>query len=107
MSPKRRFGFNFADRIEARAARRIGSPTRFAHLSCHKDWRGCDFALCLVAITTVASAAFLWIGLTPVTAVLAAVALGCPLAALYAWWLARRALRTLDAERHAGSRSTR
>lgn len=64
MSPKRRFGFNFA--------------------------------LCLVATTAVATAAFLWLGLTPVTAVLAAVALGCPLAVLYAWWLARRAVKTVE-----------
>jgi predicted acylesterase/phospholipase RssA len=38
-----------------------------------------------------------WLGLTPVTAVLAARALGCSLASLYAWWLSRRALRPLDA----------
>jgi SAM-dependent methyltransferase len=55
-----------------------------------------DFALCLAATTALATAAFLWLGFTPVTAVLAAVALGCPLAALYAWWLARRVLRPLD-----------
>ncbi len=57
---------------------------------------GFNFALCLAAITAVTTAAFLWLGLTPVTAVLAAVALGCPLAALYAWWLGRRALRAVE-----------
>jgi len=64
MSPKRRFGFNFA--------------------------------LCLVATTAVATVAFLWLGLTLVTATLAAVALGCPLAALYAWWVTRRAVKTVE-----------
>ena len=57
---------------------------------------GFNFMLCLVATTAVATVAFLWLGLTPVAAVLAAVALGCPLAALYAWWLARRAAKTVE-----------
>jgi membrane protein YqaA with SNARE-associated domain len=57
---------------------------------------GFNFALCLIATTAVATAGFLWLGLTPVTAALAAVALGCPLAALYAWWLGRRALRAVE-----------
>ncbi len=54
------------------------------------------FALCLVAVATVVTAAFLWLGLTPLTAVLAAVVLSCPLAALYAWWLARRTAKTVE-----------
>jgi len=57
---------------------------------------GFHFLLCLAAVAAVATVAFLWLGLTPVTAVLAAVALGCPLAALYAWWLARRAGKIVE-----------
>jgi Flp pilus assembly protein TadB len=57
---------------------------------------GFHFALCLAAVAVVATAGFLWLGLTPLTAVLAAVALGCPLAALYAWWLASRAGKIVE-----------
>lgn len=57
---------------------------------------GFHFVLCLAAATAVAAAGFLWLGFTPLTALLAAVALGCPLAALYAWWMARRAGRTVE-----------
>jgi membrane protein implicated in regulation of membrane protease activity len=57
---------------------------------------GFNFVLCLVATTAVATAALLWLGITPVAAVLTAVALGCPLAALYSWWLARRAVKSVE-----------
>lgn len=62
---------------------------------------GIHFVLCLIAVATVATLAFLWLGFTPLAATLAAVALGCPVAALSAWRLARRSLRVLDDVRHA------
>lgn len=55
-----------------------------------------NVALCLLAMTALAAAILLWLGLSPFTAILAAIAIACPLAALYAWWLARRALKPLD-----------
>lgn len=55
-----------------------------------------NVALCLLAMTALAAAILLWWGLSPFTAILAAIAIACPLAALYAWWLARRALKPLE-----------
>ncbi len=71
-------------------------PAALGSIPSPKRRFGFNFILCLAAITAVATMAFLWLGLTPVTAVLAAVALGCPLAALYAWWLARRAVKAVE-----------
>jgi ubiquinone/menaquinone biosynthesis C-methylase UbiE len=54
-----------------------------------------NIALCLPAMTALAAAILLWLGLSPLTAVLAAIAIACPLAMAYAWRLGRRALRPL------------
>ncbi len=55
-----------------------------------------NVAFCLLAMTAVAAVILLWLGLSPLTAILAAIAVACPLAALYAWWLARRAVPTVE-----------
>ncbi len=59
-----------------------------------------NIALCLLAMTGVAAMILLSLGLSPLTAILAAIAIACPLAALYAWWLGRRALKSLDRAGH-------
>lgn len=59
-----------------------------------------NIVLCLLAMTGVAAVILLSLGLSPLTAILAAIAIACPLAALYAWWLARRALKPLDRAGH-------
>ncbi len=53
--------------------------------------------LCAVAMALVATPILLWWGVTPLTAVLIAIFVSCLAAALYAWWLATRVLRPLDA----------
>ena len=53
--------------------------------------------LCALAMALVAAPILLWWGVTPLTAVFIAIFVFCLGAALYAWWLARRALRPLDA----------
>lgn len=70
---------------------------------------GLHFLLCLAATTGVAVAALLWFGFTPMTAVFAALALGCPVAAFYAWRLSRRVQRSIDANaaHRAGARRLR
>lgn len=55
-----------------------------------------NVALCLLAMTAVAAAILLWLGLSPLTALLVAIVVACPLTALYAWWLGRRALKPLE-----------
>lgn len=58
--------------------------------------------LCAAAMTASATLILLWWGFSLRTAVVIALLISCPLAALYAWWLARRALRSLnDAMRSA------
>lgn len=54
------------------------------------------FTYCLLAMTGLAAAILLWVGWPPFTAMLAAIAIACPLAMAYAWWLARRALLPLE-----------
>jgi hypothetical protein len=54
-------------------------------------------ALCGLAMALLVAPILLWWGLMPLTAVLIAIFISCFVAALYAWWLARRALRPLDA----------
>ncbi len=53
--------------------------------------------LCALAMALLAVLVLLWWGVTPLTAVLIAIFVSCLVAALYAWWLSRRALRSLDA----------
>jgi hypothetical protein len=53
--------------------------------------------LCALAMLLLAAPILLWCGVTPLTAVFIAIFVSCLGAALYAWWLARRALRPLDA----------
>jgi membrane protein implicated in regulation of membrane protease activity len=59
--------------------------------------------LCALAMALLAVLVLLWWGLTPLTAVLIAIFVSCLVAALYAWWLSRRVLRSLD---NAGGTST-
>lgn len=53
-------------------------------------------ALCLLAMTAVATLVLAWRGLSPLAAVALALAIACPITMLYAWWTARRALGPLD-----------
>ncbi len=62
-----------------------------------------NVALCLLAMTAVAAMILLSLGLSPWTAILAAIAVACPLAALYAWWLGHRALKPLDRAGRTGA----
>jgi hypothetical protein len=52
--------------------------------------------LCAVAMTISATLILLWWGFSLRTALVIAILISCPLAALYAWWLAQRALRSLN-----------
>ncbi len=52
---------------------------------------------CALAMALLAAPILLWWGVTPLTAVFIAIFVSCLGAALYAWWLSRRALRPLDA----------
>jgi len=52
---------------------------------------------CALAMALVVAPILLWWGVTPLTAVLIAIFVSCLGAALYAWLLARRVLRPLDA----------
>ncbi len=62
--------------------------------------------LCFFAMAAVTVPILWWIGLSPVTVILAAIAIGCLVAMCYAWWLARRALRPLDEARRSDIRRT-
>ncbi len=53
--------------------------------------------LCALAMALLAAPILLWWGVTLFTAVLIAIFVSCLGSALYAWWLARRVLRPLDA----------
>ncbi len=53
--------------------------------------------LCALAMALVAAPILLWWGVTLLTAVLITIFVSCLGAALYAWWLATRVLRPLDA----------
>jgi len=55
-----------------------------------------NLALCLATMTAVVALALAWLGLSPMTAVVVAIAVACPITMLYAWWLSRRTLRLLD-----------
>lgn len=59
-------------------------------------------ALCLVAMSTLALAALKWLGMSWISAVVLAIAAGCLVAAVYAWWLGRRVLREMDAATRRG-----
>ena len=59
--------------------------------------------LCALAMALMAVPILLWWGVTPLTAVFIAIFVSCLGAALYAWWLSRRVLRSLD---DAGGTST-
>lgn len=59
-------------------------------------------ALCLVAMSALALAALKWLGMTWLSAVVLAVAAGCLVAAVYAWWLGRRAVSEIDAAARQG-----
>lgn len=63
-----------------------------------------NLALCLVTMTAIGALALAWLGLSWMTAVVAAIAVACPVTMLYAWWLSRRTSRLLD---HAGPADTR
>ena len=52
--------------------------------------------LCAVAMTIFATLILLWWGFSLRTALLVALLISCPLAALYAWWIAHRALRSTN-----------
>jgi hypothetical protein len=56
-------------------------------------WRA---AACVVAMVVGVAPALWWWGLSPLAALWIAVTVACAAAMLYAWWLARRALRPLD-----------
>jgi ubiquinone/menaquinone biosynthesis C-methylase UbiE len=62
----------------------------------HKPGLRFNAALCLLAMTALAAAVLLWVGLSPFTAVPAAIVIGCLAACGSAWFLARRALRPLE-----------
>jgi ubiquinone/menaquinone biosynthesis C-methylase UbiE len=49
-----------------------------------------NIAFCLVAMATVVALILAWWGLSPITAVVIALAISCPLAMFYAWRLSRR-----------------
>lgn len=53
-------------------------------------------ALCLLVMAGLATWALVRWGFTPPAAIVVAFAISCPVAMLYAWWLARRALLPLD-----------
>ena len=55
-----------------------------------------NLALCLVTMTVIGALALAWFGLSWMTAVVAAIAIACPVTMLYAWWLSRRTSRLLD-----------
>ncbi len=59
---------------------------------------------CALAMTLLAAPILLWWGVTPLTAVFIAIFVSCLGAALYAWWLSRRALRPLDPGRPSDTR---
>ena len=96
MSPKPQTGPIPWQDERAKRAGLLCCPAALGSIPSPKRRFGFNFALCLVATTAIATVALLWLGLTPVTATLAAVALGCPLAALYAWWVTRRAIKTVE-----------
>ncbi len=60
------------------------------------------FVLCALGMATLAVFILIWWGITPLTAILAVVLLGCPVAGLYAWRASRRAEREIGAVRSAG-----
>ncbi len=63
-----------------------------------------NLALCLAVMTVVVALALAWLGLSPMTAVIVAIAVACPVTMLYAWWLSRRSLRRLNHVGLAGAR---
>jgi len=63
-----------------------------------------NLALCLVAMTAVVTLVLAWLGLSPLTAVVVAIAIACPVTMLYAWWLSRQTSRLLDRTGPAGIR---
>lgn len=57
--------------------------------------RGYEVAWCALATTALATAILYWLGFS-LLAALAALLLSCPVALLYAWWLSRRAVKTVE-----------
>lgn len=53
-------------------------------------------ATCAVIMTVAATLILLWWGFSLRTAVIIAILISCPLAALYAWWIAHRALQSAN-----------
>ena len=53
-------------------------------------------ALCLLTLAAIATWSLRQWGFTPLTAIILALAISCPVAVLYAWWLGRRALRAVE-----------
>jgi CHASE2 domain-containing sensor protein len=60
-------------------------------------------ALCLLVLAAITTWSLRQWGFTPLTAIILALAISCPVAVLYAWWLGRRALRAVE---RAGIEST-
>jgi hypothetical protein len=60
-------------------------------------------ALCLLALAAITTWSLRQWGFTPFTAIILALAISCPVAVLYAWWLGRQALRAVE---RAGAEST-
>lgn len=64
-------------------------------------------AVCLLAMSTLALAALKWLGMTWISAVVLAIAAGCLVAAVYAWWLGRRVMSEIDAAAQQGGGTER
>lgn len=64
-------------------------------------------AACLLAMSTLALAALKWLGMTWLSAVVLAIAAGCLVAAVYAWWLGRRVMSEIDAAAQQGGGTER
>lgn len=58
--------------------------------------RGYGVAGCVLATTALATAILYWRGFSLLAALAAALLLSCPVALLYAWWLSRRAVKTVE-----------
>lgn len=52
--------------------------------------------LCFFVMAAIAAPILWWLGLSPLTVILAAIAIGCLVAMFYAWWLGQQVLKPLD-----------
>lgn len=59
-------------------------------------WRWLYETVCALLMGALAFAAFTWFGLTLWTALLIAIAVSCPIAAILAWWQSERAQRDVN-----------